>query len=321
MLVRRPVHPATLRALLVHALYRGPEKRRAARVRIGAPVAYRAGWRQRPAILMDLSIGGCRLLVDRRLERGSAFTLNLPADVAGGKAFRVKGEVLHVTTDPEETAAQFVTSARFASLRQGQIAKLKAAISAHSEGPATFEGAPPLPGAPPDACPMPAKFVPSAPAPAARVVSEVGVVSEVRPSGEASAVADDAPLALAEAAVERREMPRRALDRRIVSLSEEAARVLMGRDITVGGMRVDRHPTLSVGADVQLAVHTTTRTTPLVVRAKVHRDDGDRGLVLRFHALSPDATQYLNEVMDHLPLADLDAEGQGCLVTEILEAR
>jgi hypothetical protein len=43
-------------------------------------------------------------------------------------------------------------------------------------------------------------------------------------------------------------------------------------------------------------------------------------MVLRFHALSPDATRYLNEVMDHLPLADVDEDGDGCLVTEILEA-
>ena len=38
MIVRRPVHPAALRLLLLHALYRGPEKRRTPRVSVGAPV-------------------------------------------------------------------------------------------------------------------------------------------------------------------------------------------------------------------------------------------------------------------------------------------
>src|SRR6185436_14237297 len=44
LMVRRPVHPAALRALVVHALYRGPEKRRAARVNVGAPVRLKVGW-------------------------------------------------------------------------------------------------------------------------------------------------------------------------------------------------------------------------------------------------------------------------------------
>jgi hypothetical protein len=43
--VRRPVHPAALRLLILHALYRGPEKREVARVTIGAPIRFRIGWR------------------------------------------------------------------------------------------------------------------------------------------------------------------------------------------------------------------------------------------------------------------------------------
>ena len=48
-MVRRPFHPAALRALVVHSLYRGPEKRRSPRVNVGAPVRVKLGWRHREA--------------------------------------------------------------------------------------------------------------------------------------------------------------------------------------------------------------------------------------------------------------------------------
>ncbi|MGH0031949.1 MAG: hypothetical protein ACQGVC_19335, partial [Myxococcota bacterium] len=53
LMVRRPVHPAALRAIVLHSLYRGPERRRSVRVSVGAPVRFRAGWRQRAAVLAD----------------------------------------------------------------------------------------------------------------------------------------------------------------------------------------------------------------------------------------------------------------------------
>ena len=48
-IVRRPVHPAALRLLIQHALYRGPERRRAQRVSIGLPIRYRSRWLPRRA--------------------------------------------------------------------------------------------------------------------------------------------------------------------------------------------------------------------------------------------------------------------------------
>jgi len=289
LLVRRPVHPATMRALVVHALYQGPEKRRMRRVNVGAPVTYRAGWRQRPAVLVDLSLGGCRLLTDRRLARDASLTLHVPASVSGDKAFAVKGAVLRSERDDD---GRYCTTARFGSLESRVVAKLEGAVRAHVSGPAAFEGAASLAGA--------------AQAPRGCVAPS--------PSRQASEVREAPP------AVERRERPRHRLERRVISLSEEATRVLMGRDITLGGMRVNRHPNLEVGTDVLLAIHAAEKPTPLVVRARVHRDDRERGMVLRFHQLTPEASAYLNHVMDHLPLVDAGDEGNGCLVTEILEA-
>ena len=66
LVVRRPVHPAALRLLLLHTLYLGPEKRRTPRVSVGAPVHFRAGLRRHRAILAEISERGCRLLTSQR---------------------------------------------------------------------------------------------------------------------------------------------------------------------------------------------------------------------------------------------------------------
>ena len=68
LVVRRPVHPATLRSVLRHALYRGPERRREARVGIGLPVRYRLGWWPRRGLLQELSPRGAGLLLPRALQ-------------------------------------------------------------------------------------------------------------------------------------------------------------------------------------------------------------------------------------------------------------
>lgn len=301
-IVRRPVHRAALRALIVHALYRGPEKRRATRVSIGAPVRFRAGWRQRPAILADLSVGGCRLLTGHPTERGASFALQIPGDVAGGKAFSVKARTLQAgPADGAPPGTQTVT-ARFENVSRRQHERLRAVVAAHSDGPAVYCGA----GA------LPSSGV-RGPAPE-RVSLEPATATAC-----ASASVGAAPECAIEAVepAERREAARCEIEQRVVALGEEATRVLMGHEISVGGMRVQPCPGLEIGMELDLAVHVDERDRPLVVRARVHRDDGERGLVLRFHELDAEVCHYLNDLMDRLPVVDAD-DGEGYLVTEIL---
>jgi hypothetical protein len=94
----------------------------------------------------------------------------------------------------------------------------------------------------------------------------------------------------------------------------------MGRDLSRGGMRVSPNPLIAVGMNVRLAVHSDTREAPLILTAAVDRDDGEHGLVLRFHELSAEAAHYLDYVILTLPLVDVGEEDQGCLITELLEA-
>lgn len=294
LMVRRPVHPAALRALLLHSLYRGPEKRRSVRVSIGAPLRFRARWRKRAAILADLSIGGCRLLTPHRIAPGKAITLRVPPEIAAGRSFSLKARILR---ELEGSGSEHVLAVKFDRLRSKQLQQLKATIKAHASGPATFRGQPEAP-APPRA---PTRHAaPAAPQPSA--------ASPPRPE---------------DADGERRAAPRHDMNRTVLALDEQATRVLMGRDISLGGMCVNPNPLLQVGNDVRIAIHLGDRDEPLVVDARVHRDDGERGVVLRFHQLSKESTRVLDRLLDTLPvIAPGGSQESGMIVSELLaEAR
>lgn len=266
LMVRRPVHPAALRALLLHALYRGPEKRRTARVTVGAPVSLRAGLRKQSVILADLSHGGCRLISSRPLETRKPIKLFVPSEVSGGKAFSLRGTVLRCIP---QLAGDPAYTVRFGKLREGTIELLARTLEAHSTGPAQLSA--------------PASEAPN-PLP-----------------GESVTIPADT-------------------HRQQAELSEEAGRILVGRELSLGGMRVDPSPLLDLGSDVRLAIHAGSQTQPLVVTAKVHRDDGDRGVVLRFHGLDASASQQLSAVLAELPVIEPSRRdaGAGMIVSEIL---
>jgi hypothetical protein len=272
LMVRRPVHPAALRALVVHALYRGPEKRQAVRVNVGAPVRVKIGWRPRAALLVDLSVSGCRLHTDRPIPAGQTFRLQMAAAQASGRSLAVTARVVECGASADPSLGRYVTTAAFEGVSARLHAHLHAAVASYAEGPATFAGAP-----------------------------------ELAVSAQA-------------AAANRRASQRHPLDQRVVALDEEAARVLMGRDLSRGGMRVDPNPLLALGMKLRLAVHAETREMPLILHAVVDRDDGVRGLVLRFCDLSPELSRYLDYVIHALPLVIDDDDDEGCLITELLEA-
>lgn len=123
---------------------------------------------------------------------------------------------------------------------------------------------------------------------------------------------------------ERRTEPRREYASRIVALDEQSTRVLVGQDISRGGMRIDPNSSLSLGDDLQVAIHVRARSEPLVVWSRVVRDDGSRGLVLRFHSLTSESERYLDKMVNFLPILaarEDDGDSSGLLVGEILDRR
>jgi hypothetical protein len=155
-------------------------------------------------------------------------------------------------------------------------------------------------------------FVPPSPDPQIADAAPVAVETKGAPTGAPQATA----------ARERRAGPRRALQRHFVAMAEEATRVLIGRDISLGGMRIDPHPTLSIGDELSIAVHLRAREAPMVIHARVERDDGDRGLLLQFHDLTEATAQRLGRIVDVLPILAVDEAAEAdeeVVVSEILE--
>lgn len=272
LIVRRPVHPTALRLLLLHALYRGPE-RRSRRVAVGAPVRFRVGLRRRDGVLADLSMRGCMILSRRPMRIGQAIVVWVPDATSESKSFAVRGAVVRILPS---SSGERGFGVDFGVVSKQLVAHLKASVAAYLEGPAAHAGLD---------------------AGTTQPLVSGAVLAQ-------AAIASGSPVA-AEHPDERRERERRTYaGRRVVALGEEAARVLIGRDLSTGGMRVDPEPHLAVGQKLQIAIHAGPGQTPLVVQAEVMRDDAEHGFGLRFLALDEAAERYLAKMVDSLPDAD-----------------
>jgi hypothetical protein len=236
-LVHRPVHPDALRLLLARLLYRGPEKRRAERVAVGAPISFRVGLRRRAGALVELSATGCRLLASHIPARGARVTVFLP-DPDGGRALPVRGSVLRMSL----MVRMREIAVSFAPHNDRMRARVERLVALHRAGPAAWAGSA-LPGAGP-------------------------------PGGRR----------------DQRRHRRGRYRKRVIALFEGGARVLLGRDLSLGGMRVEAGGELEGGQIISLALHGSSLVNPLVVRARVVRRGLSRESVLRFIDLD-DATR------------------------------
>ena len=122
---------------------------------------------------------------------------------------------------------------------------------------------------------------------------------------------------------DRRTEPRRIFTRRVLTLRENSTRVLIGRDLSPGGMRTDPDPELQMGDELSLALPLRADHVPLVVRARVVRDDAERGLSLQFLDLSEQHTAFLKQHATLLPICDspyAEEEPACVIVSEILDS-
>jgi hypothetical protein len=335
--VRRPVHIEALRLLIMHALYRGPERRRKRRVSVGAPVRFRTALRRRSGILVDLSETGCRLMSEHAADPGLSIKLAIPAGRQSTTRLSVQGTVIR--TDPAVSGPPGSGMMRviFDGLSRSQKSRLQEIVEEFADGPASFAGEPEAEGRrdedpfvdhrptredrsqaprPTDLerepahgsnTPMTADSAPNAAAPAPRAETAPD------PTGGSAASAGN-----------RRTESRRIFSRQVVALANDKSRVLFARDLSVGGMRTDRDPDLAVGDDLTVALPLAHGQVPLVIKARVIRDDGESGLVLQFRDVSEEAAAFLREKSSFLPICDTpfeEEEPAWVIVSEILERR
>ncbi len=135
--------------------------------------------------------------------------------------------------------------------------------------------------------------------------------------------ADSLPSAGPGSPDERRKEKRARYDQQITQLGERAERVLVGRDISAGGMRVDPQPDLMPGMKLSLAVYGDAREEPLVVAAEVIRNEGPEGVALQFENVPQEIGERLENLVLSLPGVESLQEGEdnniGTVISEILE--
>jgi len=289
-LVRRPVHAEALRLMLLHCCYKGEERRREPRVVVGVGVSYRAGLMSRDATLVDLSSRGCRLLSEHRVELGKRIAVQIPEALDdGGDLLELPARVVHVAETSANGVDGFWLGCSFDKLDELTQHAIALIIEDHAQGPATLRTG-------------------RASAPA----------STPEPRAKALAPADDRAVAVDD----RRRERRAAYSQTIPAFGERALRVLVGRDLSAGGMRVERHSDLWLGDHLQLAIYGDAGEEPMLIWGRVERSDGDDGLVVRFDPLDEPTQARLERLVANLPsvesLQGSEADALGTVLGEIL---
>ena len=283
--VRRPVHPEALRLLLGRALFRGRERRDAARVALGCEVGLRLGLRRRAATLLELSRTGCRMLASEWLEPGDHLSLRIPSTATGNRSLQLGGRVLRSERPARPCGRPDIAVAlRFDRLDGATRMRLEALIAAHTLGPLPLERSARAPGA-----------------------SQPERVDSVSPAQDA----------------ERRRGARVSHREEVVALDPELARVrhtLLGIDLSSGGIRVEPHPDLAIGDRLRIAIYDAGSSAALVLDAEAARDEGPHGVVLRFRNVSEEVEAQIERITGRAPQIESAgaAEGSGVVVAEML---
>jgi hypothetical protein len=104
------------------------------------------------------------------------------------------------------------------------------------------------------------------------------------------------------------------------SIGNSGADVVLGSDLSLQGIRLAPHEGLAVGSRLTLALHGSSRGAPLLLEADVVRDDGERGLGLRFVLLSPaDKDELARLIAELKPIESLrDREGEPLVVSQVI---
>lgn len=331
-LVRRPVHPEALRLLVLRCLYRGEERRREPRVAVGFEVGFRTGLKSRRAVLADLSMRGCRLVSEAPIDAGRRIRVNVPEALETGDPVSISGRVLRVDRPKEKDRAHLYSAAvLFDAPSQDARDAVELLIEDLALGPATLRrtlapagrAAADASGPEPEAAAGPAPTAEAAGAEPAR---------EGEPSDPGEAIDVDVqldpgpgpapPVAGSDAVRDRRDGRRAVYSQTVPAFGKRALRVLVGRDLSVGGMRIEPLPGLALGDRLHLAIYGEPGEAPFLVWGTVTRDDGDSGMALTFDALDPAVGDRLERLVGNLPsvesLHDTEAQAMGTVMTEIL---
>lgn len=283
-IIHLPIHRSVLRLLLLRLLYRGPEKRQAARTAIGLGVRYQAGPRQRKAILADLSSDGCSLISQYGARAGIGIAIELEHEsLQRDTPLVLNGKIVRsITQDCVDGDREIVIAVQFDPLPEADRTALDQLLQHYVDAPAIWN----------------AEFRESQPD---SVSHNWGPMPP--PAKLSFDDVDDHPLN------ERRQDKRAAYEHKVTALTKEASRILMARDLSSRGMRLQPHAELAQGDKFQIALHGSSLDQPLIVNAEIIRDDGPNGLAVIFKDLAPSVLEKLELLIHDLPsIESVEAE-------------
>lgn len=338
-LVRRPVHVEALRLLLLHCLYKGDERRREPRVAVGFEVSFRSGLITRRATLADLSIRGCRLLSRTRVEPGRRVRVQIPEALETGEPFSVTGRVVRVDDAKHCDDENVSLGVSFDKMADDARQALEIIIEDRAQGPATLRrGRDDVPRPSPapsegDASPGGADGASAAEAVGSRGAdaARLDVGFQLQPEDERDESTGGGPddedsgslrSSPSSPQSERRRVRRGAYAQTVPAFGNRALRVLVGRDLSVGGMRIERLNGLELGDRLHLALYGEPGEKPLLVWGTVTRDDGNSGVAITFDPVDSTVASRLERLVGTLPtvesLHDSEVEAMGTVMSEIV---
>jgi hypothetical protein len=338
-LVRRPVHPEALRLLLLHCVYTGDERRGQPRVPVGFEISFRSGIRWRRAMLTDLSVGGCRLLTPRSLSPGKSIKLTLPEELCATAPVTLRGRIARCDFDEllgdeglYRSAVVFENAER--EMRQEleweePPAKTKTGERVRTRSndprvePTARVGASPSRGRtgsrPSDhrsTSPQDARVEPTG----VETASDAPLGVE-RPRPPTAEHVDAEPDAWS-GPFDRRRHRRGTYERKVPAFGDSALRVLVGRDLSARGMRVERAE-LEIGDRVHVAIYGEAGDEPMLVWGTATRKDEEGRVTLLFDELEVDIAHALEKLVAKLPavepLLDGETAAMGTVMSEIVE--
>jgi hypothetical protein len=121
---------------------------------------------------------------------------------------------------------------------------------------------------------------------------------------------------------DRREAPRYPYSAKVPAFGTRALRVLVGRDISVGGMKIESNPDLEIGDRLHLAIYGDASEEPFLLWGTILRSDGNGGTAVAFDPVHPSIAKKLEALVASLPalesLHDDEAAAMGTVLTEII---
>ena len=328
LLVRQPADPEVWRLLIARALYEGDERREDLRVAVRSQVELGDGPQttsesSSSTILMDLSNRGCRLQTDRDFKEGDPIEFTIPShdDDDDDEALRLSGQVrriAHIHGSPLSTLA-VVFDANLPTTSRARLTTLinrwaSGAIDLDPTGGSTAVRNPSIPPCQLTSIPDLTLDDETDPPVAAQSEVRVELAESARPEdGQERARTDSA---------ERRTQQRGVFETPIQALTRYGPVVLIGRDLSADGMRIERLDSLQLGDCFRLALHGPGRTRAFIVEAEIIRDDGELGFALRFDSVDPETATELDKLVACLPdvesLDEGEVYGMGAVLSEIL---